>query len=388
MCDSNYFDDLVVGSSPLMLMQAQRLAKAGRKVQVIDRSSRYGGSWSVAEIEADTGLEAPFASSGALTEIACHVIEVFPHVYKILESSSGVPFVPLNVQPIRLSRHGLRLRYFSRLLLVVSGMRLFFGWAKARVQLRLGNKGVSESSLNYDSKLASYLRYQLPTFFGDTRLYGPRDGYVDFLARLEQRCRADGVAFCVGEVSEMKRIEGEWLLSLKGGTSVIKARRVHLTTSTNLRPAGLDRFIAVLPRYALRTAWVVAVPAENISIRHSYIAFWRDPVIARISRIDAPIDRPIGPDGYVYYLLEKRPIQPGAPNNEPAIATIRKAMERAGIIQSGGQMYIAGRVTCEHVYNMDQLPEGHIAPNVWGYFSYGNLAAGIAAWMDQDTVPE
>ena len=37
-------------------------------------------------------------------------------------------------------------------------------------------------------------------------------------------------------------------------------------------------------------------------------------------------------------------------------------------------------MVCEYVSNLDQLPVGEIAPNVFIYSSNGNLAAGIASW--------
>ena len=65
--DDRDYQDIVIGSSPLMLLQAHCLAKKGRRVCVLERSERLGGAWRTVNI-----------GNAIDVEIACHVIEVFP----------------------------------------------------------------------------------------------------------------------------------------------------------------------------------------------------------------------------------------------------------------------------------------------------------------------
>ena len=388
MLEQPHFDDIVIGSSPLMLMQAIRLAQAGRNVRVIDRNKRIGGSWAVAEVQSyNTSLKPGFKNK-IFSEIACHVIEVFPGVYEELERISGVPFLPLKEQPIRISPRGLRLRYFIRSLMLAAGVRLFWGWASIRILAFMGIQYGNEARINFDKKLSSFLRYQLPNIFGDTKIYGPRFGYVDFISRLEHRCREAGVTFSVGDVIGMKRIPNGWHLTIQEVSTGLTAKHLHVTTSTNLRLTDPDEFTSTPLHFAMRTAWVVEVAEKHICKLHSYVAFWRYQEITRISRIDSTDVNSLGTIGHVQYLLETRPSPFDLPSRDLSEDPMQYYMERAGIVLPRCPIKIIGRVICKYVYNVDQLPAGEIAPDVWSYFSNGNLAAGVAAWMDNDTIPK
>ena len=71
-----HYQDVVIGSSPLMLLQAHSLAKKGRFVGVLERSEKPGGAWRTLDVGRAINVE-----------IACHVIEPFPDVYEYLEES-------------------------------------------------------------------------------------------------------------------------------------------------------------------------------------------------------------------------------------------------------------------------------------------------------------
>ena len=49
--DDIVFDDVVIGSSPMMLIQASALACQGRKVCLVEREDILGGSWKTASLE-------------------------------------------------------------------------------------------------------------------------------------------------------------------------------------------------------------------------------------------------------------------------------------------------------------------------------------------------
>lgn len=353
-------DDIIIGSSPMMLMQAIHLAENGHDVTVIDRNPRWGGSWQTAVLD-----------NGEEVEIACHLIEVFPGVYDLLAAYSGVVFTDLDAQPIRISKSGAIVPYFNRLLMLASGARLLLGWSKARAAALIGRRPDRNVILNFDTKLKSFVRHQLPSLFQRTIMQAPRDGFVDFMDGLINRAKGHGVTFVISDVTGLTRgDDGLWYLN----ASVPEhhcAKRIHLTTSTNLRKTGKGSFAASPPTYATRVAMVVDVSREDVNRMQSYVAFWQDPHIARISRIDMPdaTQRPVRflvefhktlPDGWTHILTDR--------------------MHKARILKAGGSHRIVGQVDCTHTTNINQLPAGQIDDGVWGYYSYGNLAAGIAAW--------
>ena len=161
--ENPFFDDIVIGSSPMMLLQASILASEGRKVCLVDREVNLGGSWQIATLE-----------NGERVEIACHVIECIPDVYNFLQSKSGVEFVPLEAQPIRVLPSGMIFKYLSRFQLFGSGIRLIVGLIIQRFKNILGLISDQNRLINFQTKLKSYLRFQIKAFFHDQIMYGPK----------------------------------------------------------------------------------------------------------------------------------------------------------------------------------------------------------------------
>lgn len=364
------FDDIVIGSSPLMLLQAGLLAREGRKVCLLERAERPGGAWQTAVL-----------NSSEVVEIACHLIEVFPGIYEFLEGASGVPFVPLGPQPIRIHRTGLRVAYFSKLLMLASGVRLILGWARAQTDVWLGRAPDRNKLINFHTKLSSYMRYQGPAFFQRPIMQGPKHGFVDFLERLVARCKADGVGFHRGDVVGLQRQDGVWQVKLANGPS-LQAHHVHCTTSTNLRQHAPGQFQAIPQEFAHRLAVVVEVAKADLLSSQTYVAFWKDPAIARISRIDMP-NQTLPHERFLVEFHERDIAPHGARDT-----LIRDRLEKARIIAPGGAYRSLGDVDCTYTFNVDQLPAGRIDDALWGYYSTGNLAAGLSAWRKTDRLPD
>lgn len=377
------YDDVVIGSSPLMLIQALWLRHRGHNVLVVDRTPNLGGSWAIAPVLCDSESQSNKAWNSVLTEVACHLIEPFPRVYKVIEHFSKCPFVPLDVQPIRISPDGRQFPYSSRLILIASGFRLFFGYLSFSFLLLFGQKSVLDSYLNFKNKFIKFLRYQLPIVVSDIRVWAPRDGFAHLLSTLEAQCLSAGIDFRVVEVTNLCRTRSSWLVSSDSSSCDFTARNIHITSSTNLRRTTSGDFKAKSPRFSTKVGWVVEISSENIRIPQSYVAFWKDPSIARISRIISSVENPIGTAGCFQYLLETRfPLHTDS-RDVSVVDLFQSYLEQSHIILPGSPFVLIGRVMCKYVANLDQLPAGNIAPNIWSYSSSGNLAAGIAAWVSQ-----
>jgi phytoene dehydrogenase-like protein len=66
-------DVIGVGTSPLMLMRAARLAEAGSRVVLIDRATRLGGGWAVGDVLGFSNVE-----------LGVHLLENRPELYREL----------------------------------------------------------------------------------------------------------------------------------------------------------------------------------------------------------------------------------------------------------------------------------------------------------------
>lgn len=360
-----HYDDAVIGSSPMMVMQAIRLARAGRRVCLLERTSELGGNWQTAKLD-----------GGDEVEIACHLIEVFPGIYDLLEEYSGVPFVPLDAQPIRVTRRGVQVAYFNRMLMLVSGGRLFVGLVRSYIDLWRGAAPDRNRVLNFRSKLESYLMYQLPVFFGTSEMKGPEGGFVDFMVQLCDRAREAGVTFRQMDVAEMT-LDDDWSWRMRGkDADRIAAQAVHVTTSTNLERMAPGHIVAGPKKFVHRVCLVVDVPRENVIVSHTYVAFWADPLIARIARIDTSG----APRPKLRFLVEFHDPDLWAAGDWQR--AVRDRMVLAGIIPDGMAFEILGHVDCTFTANVDQFRPGKLDHNLWAYYSTGNLAAGLAAWRN------
>jgi hypothetical protein len=347
----------------MMIMQAIRLARSGRRVCLMERSSELGGNWQTVKLE-----------NGDAVEIACHLIEVFPGIYDLLEDYSGIPFVRLDVQPVRVTRHGLRVPYFSRFLMLASGARLIVGLLRSHIDVWRGAVPDRNSILNFQTKLASYLKYQLPVFFKTSEMKGPDGGFVHFISNLCDRAREAGVLFRQLDVTQISsREDGLWNVESSERRAIL-TEGVHVTTSTNLEHVAPGKFVSGPQKFRHRVCVVVDVPREDVIVSHTYVEFWADSLIARIARIDHP--GPSRPN--LRYLVEFH--SPDLDSIGDWKAAVTDRMLHSGIVERGAKVMISGQVDCMFTANVDQFRPGNLDRNFWAYYSTGNLAAGLAAW--------
>ena len=376
-----FYDDIVIGSSPLMLIQALRLSMLGRRVLVIDRYQNIGGSWSVSSISTWNNIESDTVFNSAISEAACHLIEAFPRVYQCLEFFSQVPFDVLDIQPIRVMSNGRIFPYSSRFILLASFFRLLYGFLSHWLFLLLGRRKFLDSYLNFKKKLAVFIKFQFKMLFRDIRIAAPRYGYAHFIKSLETYCLSSGINSYTADVTSIDRHSSTWIVSFDVSSVQFIANSVHMTSSSNMRISTEGNFRSITPRFLSRKSLVVEVHPNDINVPQSYVAFWNDPLITRISRIITPTDQAIGSSGSYHFLIETRANFKDEVSDNCVSGTICSYLERSGIIIHNRPFEIIGFVDCDYVSNIDQLPSGNIAPNVWSYSSNGNLAAGIAAWI-------
>ncbi len=357
------FNHTVIGSSPMMLMQARELALSGQSVCVLEKNAQLGGAWEVARV----------GESGKV-EIASHVIEVFPGVYEYLQEASGAEFVVLDAQPIRMSRKGGQVPYFSRLLLLAAGLRMVVGYIIALAESVLGRSADSNDLINYRTKLRSFLRYQLRYLVRSAPMMGPKNGFVDFIEKLERRCRETGVSFRQFDVAQVSSSNGLWHLEDSAGQRVTSTQ-VHMTTSCGLKKAQSGTY-KVTPRETHeRAAMVVDIDSSDVPVSQTYVAFWKDPKVSRISRIDMPGDTRTS-QRFLIEFRERTQLEA-----EDTQDIVRGRLTASDILAKGAAYDVVGPVVCIAVQNTDQLPLGELEPGLHAYYSNGNLAAGMAHWM-------
>jgi len=362
--DSKIFDYAVIGSSPLMLLEAISLAKDGFKVCILDRDFQNGGSWKTHNLENHFDIE-----------IACHVIEVFPKVYDYLSESSGVPFVTLKEQPIRVNKYGFIFTYSSKILIILAGIRLLFGYIHSKIISHTSKNFNKNILLNYASKLESFWKYQTPIIFSKTEMKGPQFGFVDLLNNLVFKCESLGIEIKKFDVDSLHHKLDHWEISCKKGR-LLSSKKISSTTSTNLRQKKKGVFESVEYKMIKRKSVVIEISKDDVFRYQSYVAFWKDPFVTRISRIDQKKQY----ESKLIYLVEIKNIN--TDNLDLLNKILRKALLKAKIIKKSSSFINMGLINCNYTENAEQLPQGIIDKGFTCYYSYGNLAAGIARWLN------
>ena len=173
--DQNYFDNIVIGSSPLMLLVAINIIIKGSNVLLIEKNKNMGGCWQ-------------FHKNGNLTfESASHLIEKYPGVYQILEKYSSEKFKPLKEQPIRVFKNGFIVPYENKIILIITFCKLLFGYFYSEFSYKFFKKNL-ENKINYQHKLNDFLKYIFKNIFDNSVLYGPINGYAALVKGLIKKC--------------------------------------------------------------------------------------------------------------------------------------------------------------------------------------------------------
>lgn len=356
-------DSIVIGSSPLMVLHATRMARTGSRVCVLDKSPALGGAWQTRQL-----------ANGREVEIGCHLLEYFPGIYEMLERETGLTFAAPAVQPIRVGRSGAIFPYHSRLLLLLAALRMAARYA-SHGMARFLDGAHQGAYLNYRSKLNWFLKHQLGALVDPKGLRFPVGGFAQFKQTILDNARAAGVQFMQFDVSRMERSGGVWTLHDDDGAA-LAAPSICCTSSASLRHAGPGRFVRQDAVNRVRHSLVIRIPRQDTLQEQPYAAFWKDPYISRVSLIANPNNS----EAEHLFLIELRaPLL--ATGGEEQQAIIGERLHRAEILKPGGRWEAVELVSCELLDTAHQLGEGEIDDGFVVLSSNGNLSAGLASWQ-------
>lgn len=87
MENSNY-DNVILGSSPILLLEAIYLSISGKKVIVIEKKKRLGGAWHLLDFYNNNSVES-----------GCHIWYRDKRVYEFFKKNLGISLIPCEPQP-------------------------------------------------------------------------------------------------------------------------------------------------------------------------------------------------------------------------------------------------------------------------------------------------
>ncbi len=350
-----------------MLLVALAERDRGRNVVVLDREPAAGGVWRA--VPTDEGLD---------VEYACHLVEQFPGVYEYLAAVTGVAFAPLEPQPVRVLPGGRRSSYASRRILLAATTWSFARLLQHRFLSLVGRRGAVDWDRDavFRQKIRDFLRHHWGLAVRGSVIQAPVDGYAAFIAALVRRCVAAGIEFRTFDVVAADDVGRHWRLTAADGET-LDAVNVRCTCSAALTKTEDGAFKGIPVVQVTTHSLLVRIMEGGLAEPVSYAAFWDDPEVVRVARIDQPGPTP---DGRLF--LVQLADEAGA-DQSAWTAIVRRALEASGVTRSGAITEVLDVIGSKRIRHTEQMPEGMIAPRFHTYSSAGNLASGVARWLRQ-----
>jgi hypothetical protein len=283
--------------------------------------------------------------------------------------------VLLEPQPIRVFYKIIKLNYSSNFLLIITGFRLIMGLIKSYIDLWGGFTKDYNEIINFKNKLYSYINYQVKNIFQNNKIKGPQDGFVTFIDKLYHEACKKNVYFLKMDVNKLKLKKKNWHIVGKN-KKIFYSKKMHITTSTNLKFISPGNLTANALKIKEKKSVIVDVKNTDIKLTQTYIAFWNDSLISRISKVDMP-----GPiRSFQRFIVEIKEVKSDKFLDLKKV--VFQCMVNAKLVFKKANIKIVEIVKCEFVENINQLPSGKLDYNLWAYHSKGNLAAGLANWKN------
>lgn len=283
MSTRHAYDTCLIGSSPLLILSAIHEEKQNRSVCVIEKAERLGGAWAIDKLS-DAG-------DFRHVETSCHLVEWYKSGYEILEELGGVPFVPMQPQPVKVHTDGKVTPYttaasiyktiaFNVGAFVVNNWRILvrsvtrdqIGLEKARARLC----EVSDT-LGFDlhTRFSAYLNYK--------NVREPLGGYANWLQDLINQLKKSSAKLLFDKaISASKTTDEGWRVELSSG-NFVEAKKLILGESSSLQ--NIDGKIISEPPLTTYNNVIVSINATDTMIRNKYIHCPNHPTINRISYI-------------------------------------------------------------------------------------------------------
>ncbi|NQY68703.1 MAG: NAD(P)-binding protein [Flavobacteriales bacterium] len=251
------YDIVIIGSSPLMLIESLYQAKLGKSVLVIEKQERIGGAWQSFE-------KINFSNH---IEIGSHIWQKDKSVNEFLINSLGINVVEMSPQPVTIG-FGFTFPYYA--------ISIFYSLRHLRFNSLFDFENVKlHRSLWFDF---------FKQFLNPSKYYYHEGGSGELIQKLAEKATNCNVRFELNTSVDQIDLSSNTLLTLYGseikfetliGTNKLDINNVTLSN-------GLKTPISLKPRtsYSL----YLVVKCEHPSLL-SYAETYKDKVIYRVSDI-------------------------------------------------------------------------------------------------------
>jgi hypothetical protein len=289
------YDVIIVGSSPLLMMYALQERRNGRSVLLINDEHELGGAWTVGSHL--------FNGKMLAHENACHLIEWYEGCYELLERLSGVKFVRLDPQPVKVFADGRVMTYTS-----INEMLSNYLWQW--VSLLLGvlklvkygirgrfnkiNQAIDDIAICIEEiKIAT--RYRIIKIKEYNGIYGPEGGYAKFVPNIIYQLKENEIEIL------HKKVKNININEIIIDDESIAAREVVVGESSIINRASA--FNSQLTTYY---HILISTPSKNVHERNSYVHYPDHTTFHRITYVEDVVDQS-GEEWAIFLIQLRRP---------------------------------------------------------------------------------
>lgn len=300
-------DVAVVGTSPVLLLEAAARAKAGSQVTVFTNHQNFGGAWWV---DSQAGFDN--------VETACHLLEADTVGYEVLQTIPGVGLAPMTPAPKVHIGKGQALRYGSPS--ATAAIAAIGLPAVARAGWREGRTGGAAAGARAARTSAS-IRLEQGRNDLQTRhqaiLY-PTGGAGALLEGLRSLLRSAGVQFDHRRIEHIVTDDPSALVKIEGENLSFERAVISSGYDGSIGPTGSGSRTGQRGRRAEELAkrthdhLLLVIPTEVLQPL-SYDRFMVDPVLLRASDVTATASttNPSQLEGRSLLMLgTRRPVDP------------------------------------------------------------------------------
>jgi len=254
------YDCVVIGTSPLMLIEALYNCKLGKSVIVIEGKDIIGGSWHCFD-------KKDIANS---LEIGCHIWQKNTEVTKFLEDYFDIVIEPRSPQPKAIF-YGIKLPYYF-------------------INLLLIFRKINFESLFKLNHLALYKSLTFDFFkglFSRSKYYYPKNGSNELISKILKKVTESSITIITGQQAFSINLRS-MTLSLKG-EKVINFREIIATNKLDIDQIILpnnEAFKLTKREAVIYNLYLVV--EKNPKAKLSYAETFGDPIIYRLADITYP----------------------------------------------------------------------------------------------------
>lgn len=276
-------DIAVIGTSPVLILEAAAHARAGHDVVVFSNRQPFGGAWWVDSQDGMTGIET-----------ACHLLEADEVGYAVLNSLPGVELLPMDPHPLVHLGYGRSLRYGSApatAAVAAIGVPAIAraGWRGSRSDGPVA--GVEAARASASVRL-THARNELNS--RGLQISYPRGGAATMLEGLRQSLVVEGVHLSDGQVSHIDVSNADrCTLLVDGELQTFSQAVVSSGYSGTIDSRAQDRRQPGQTAGRQHDHLLLVVPTELVRPL-SYDRFVSDPVLLRASSLAGSVNDTTG----------------------------------------------------------------------------------------------